>query len=113
MPAIFSKEKVKAVWDLIQADASRMEICVALKILPDHVDAYMLAALKKYTVPVMRYKGDTEAPTLFKASDVKIIGIKNPKRHGFKNLMEKKEDEEKQVIVRPPAVYSNRSYHNH
>jgi hypothetical protein len=100
MPAIFKSVLIEAVWRAFQADKNRSAICQELNIHDNDIDAYMLAAFKKFNQPIIRYKTDKEAPTLFDVQPVKK-----------KRRYEQQDNElPKQMFVRPPAVYSNKSY---
>lgn len=83
MPAIFSAEKIKKVWELSQQDKSRTAIAISLNISLEDIDAYIFAAYKKFYIPKLQYK-NSDPPSLF------ISEVTDSKK-----------------FERPKAVYSN------
>jgi hypothetical protein len=106
MPAIFSKEKLSRIWDLLKKNVPLVEIQKQLSIDDDSIDAYLLAAAKKFAVPKLNYKADRQ----MKMFAVNSTG-KSVKRR--KVFVEKTVIEDKaQPFVRAKAQYSNPQYNN-
>lgn len=65
MPAIFSAEKKRKVWELYQKNYTRQAIADQCHIMLDDIDAWVFAAFKAHSTPMLKYKQDHSAPNLF------------------------------------------------